>query len=109
MRIAHNQAVSHLRKRREHAPLPEAAESPSSASTNPEEAVLFSLDEERALEAIRRLGRDQRIVVTLHELDNLDYREVAAILGKSVPAVRVIRHRAINALRQQMAIDAIGA
>jgi RNA polymerase sigma-70 factor (ECF subfamily) len=103
MRIAHNQAVSHLRRRREHAPLPAAAESPSSVSTNPEEAVLSSLDEERALEAIRGLGRDQRLVVTLHELDNLDYREVAAILGKSVPAVRVIRHRAINALRQQMA------
>ncbi|MEX1254253.1 MAG: sigma-70 family RNA polymerase sigma factor [Dehalococcoidia bacterium] len=106
MRIAHNLAVSHLRRHRDHAQLPEAAEGPGSRQTNPEEAVQRLLDEERVLRALQNLGREQRLVVALRELDNLDYREVAAILGKSVPAVRVIRHRAINALRRQMAPDA---
>ena len=106
MRIAHNLAVTHLRRHRDHAQLPEAAEGPGSRLTNPEEAVQCLLDEERALQALQQLGHDQRLVVTLRDLDDLDYREVAAILGKSVPAVRVIRHRAINALRKRMAPDA---
>ena len=105
MRIAHNLAVTHLRRHRNHTQLPEAAEGPGSRLTDPEEAVQCLLDEERALQALRHLGRDQRLVVTLRDLDDLDYRDVAAILGKSVPAVRVIRHRAINALRKQMARD----
>jgi DNA-directed RNA polymerase specialized sigma24 family protein len=49
------------------------------------------------------------MVVMLRELGDLNYHEVAAILGKSVPAVRVIRHRAINALRQRLEQDAMGS
>jgi RNA polymerase sigma-70 factor (ECF subfamily) len=110
MRIAHNLAVSHLRRHREHSPLAEAAaDSIDSARTNPEAAVQCLLEEERVARALRHLGHDQRMVVMLRELGDLNYHEVAAILGKSVPAVRVIRHRAINALRQRLEQDAMGS
>ena len=41
-------------------------------------------------------------MIILRFIEDLDYREVAAIVGKSVAAVRVIQHRALNALRKQM-------
>ena len=53
-------------------------------------------------EAITRLRDEQRQVIILRFIEDLDYREVAAIVGKSVAAVRVIQHRALNALRKQM-------
>jgi DNA-directed RNA polymerase specialized sigma24 family protein len=41
-------------------------------------------------------------VILLRFVEDLEYREVAAIVGKSVAAVRVIQHRALNALRKQV-------
>jgi DNA-directed RNA polymerase specialized sigma24 family protein len=38
----------------------------------------------------------------LRFVEDLEYREVAEIVGKSVAAVRVIQHRALNALRKQI-------
>ena len=36
---------------------------------------------------------EQRQVIILRFVEELDYREVAQVIGKSVPAVRVIQHR----------------
>jgi len=41
-------------------------------------------------------------VIILRFIEDLDYREVAEIIGKSVAAIRVIQHRALNSLRKQM-------
>jgi DNA-directed RNA polymerase specialized sigma24 family protein len=38
----------------------------------------------------------------LRFVEELDYREVAQVIGKSVPAVRVIQHRALGNLRKIM-------
>jgi DNA-directed RNA polymerase specialized sigma24 family protein len=38
----------------------------------------------------------------LRFVEELDYTEVAAMIGKSVPAVRVIQHRALGNLRKLM-------
>jgi len=38
----------------------------------------------------------------------MEYREVAEIVGKSVAAVRVIQHRALNNLRKQMRMEKAG-
>ena len=35
-------------------------------------------------------------------VEELDYREVASVIGKSIPAVRVIQHRALGNLRKLM-------
>ena len=39
-------------------------------------------------------------------VEEMDYREVADIIGKSVPAVRVIQHRALGNLRKIMMAQA---
>jgi RNA polymerase sigma-70 factor (ECF subfamily) len=104
-RIAHNLAVSHLRRRRDHAPLPEALSEAGPLRTDPEQAVQHLIDHEHTVVALRGLGREQRLVIVLRILQDRDYAEVAEIMGKSVPTVRVLRHRAVNALRRQMELQ----
>ncbi len=105
LRIAHNLAVSHLRSRRAGAELPETLVD-SSRQGNPEEEVQRLAEGDRVREAILSLRAEQRQVIMLRFVDDLEYREVAEIVGKSVAAVRVIQHRALNALRKQMGRDA---
>lgn len=104
LRIAHNLGVSYLRSRKERAQLPEWLVDYKS-ERNPEEALQRQLDGERVRAAILRLRDEQRQVIMLRFVEDLEYREVAEIVGKSVPAVRVIQHRALNALRKQMQSD----
>ncbi len=101
MRIAHNLGVSHLRSRKPGAELPETLVD-QSREGNPEEVLQRQADGDRVREAILQLRDEHRRVIILRFVQDLDYREVAEIVGKSVPAVRVIQHRALNALRKQM-------
>ena len=104
LRIAHNLAVSHLRSSREGAELPDTLVD-SSRQGNPEEEVQRLAEGARVREAILGLRDEQRQVIMLRFVDDLEYREVSEIVGKSVAAVRVIQHRALNALRKQMGRD----
>jgi len=101
LRIAHNVGVSYLRSRRDGAELPETLVDRSHHG-NPEEALQRQAEVERVREAIMRLRAEQRQVIVLRFIEDLEYREVAEIVGKSVAAVRVIQHRALNALRKQV-------
>ncbi len=101
LRIAHNLGVSYLRSKKESAQLPETLVDHGS-QRNPEEVVQRALDGERVREAILKLRDEHRQVIMLRFVEDLEYREVAQIVGKSVAAVRVIQHRALNALRKQM-------
>ena len=101
MRIAHNLGVSHLRSRKPGAELPETLVD-KSREGNPEEVLQRQAEGDRVREAILHLRDEHRRVIILRFVQDLDYREVAEIVGKSVPAVRVIQHRALNALRKQM-------
>jgi RNA polymerase sigma-70 factor (ECF subfamily) len=104
LRIAHNLAVSHLRSRRQKAQLPEGLVD-EGLHRNPEEALQQQADEERVREAILRLRDEQRQVIILRFVEELEYPEVAEIIGKSVAAVRVIQHRALTNLRKQMQVE----
>ncbi len=101
LRIAHNLGVSHLRSRRDGVELPPTLVDHGSQG-NPEESLQRQADAERVREAILRLREEQRRVIILRFVEDLEYPEVAEIVGKSVAAVRVIQHRALNALRKQM-------
>lgn len=108
LRIAHNLGVSYLRSKKENAQLPETLVDHGS-QRNPEEVVQKALDGERVREAILQLRDEHRQVIMLRFVEDLEYREVAQIVGKSVAAVRVIQHRALNALRKQMQQQEAGA
>ena len=101
LRIAHNLTVSHLRSKRNHSELDEAYVD-EKRSGNPEEVLEQTTDEKSVRDAVMRLRDEQRQVIMLRFVEELDYREVAAMIGKSVPAVRVIQHRALGNLRKLM-------
>jgi RNA polymerase sigma-70 factor (ECF subfamily) len=96
--------VSHLRSRKESSELPETLVD-QRRDGNPEEELQRHAEAQRVREAILRLRDEQREVIILRFVEDLEYREVAEIVGKSVAAVRVIQHRALNALRKQMGRD----
>jgi RNA polymerase sigma-70 factor (ECF subfamily) len=101
LRIAHNLTISHLRSRRDHSELDEGFVDTKRAG-NPEESLDQANDERNVRDAVLRLRDEQRQVIMLRFVEELDYTEVAAMIGKSVPAVRVIQHRALGNLRKLM-------
>lgn len=109
LRIAHNLGVSHLRSRRDGLELP-ATLIDHGSHGNPEVTAERQADVDRVREAILQLREEQRQVIILRFVEDLEYPEVAQIVGKSVAAVRVIQHRALNALRKHIwREDAAGA
>jgi RNA polymerase sigma-70 factor (ECF subfamily) len=101
LRIGHNLTVSHLRSKRDHSALDEGYID-QKLNRNPEEALERSSEEHSVREALMGLRDEQRQVIMLRFVEELDYREVAEMIGKSVPAVRVIQHRALGNLRKLM-------
>ena len=101
LRIGHNLAVSYLRSKRQHSPLEDTVVD-HKMHRNPEQSLEQSSDEDSVREAVLQLREEQRQVIILRFVEELDYTEVAAVIGKSVPAVRVIQHRALGNLRKIM-------
>ena len=108
LRIAHNLAVSHLRSRREGSQLHDGFVD-QDRLRDPEKVAERQADEERVRHAILKLGNEQRQVIILRFVEDLEYPEVAEITGKSVAAVRVIQHRALCALRKMMRAESASA
>ncbi len=103
LRIAHNLGVSHLRSRKETSEVHEGIVD-TKPRRDPETAYQQTAEEELVREAIMHLREEQRQVIILRFIEDLEYREVADIIGKSVAAIRVIQHRALNSLRKQMKV-----
>ncbi len=69
---------------------------------DPESVVLAGSETEAALARIGRLSRDQAEVVLLRVVGGFDVKEVATIIGKTPGAVRVLQHRALQRLAQEL-------
>jgi RNA polymerase sigma-70 factor (ECF subfamily) len=101
LRIGHNVTISHLRSRREHSELDDGYVDQKRGG-NPEEVLEQSSDERSVREAVLQLRDEQRQVIMLRFVEEMDYSQVAHLIGKSVPAIRVIQHRALGNLRKLM-------
>ena len=76
-----------------------AADVPASDAT-PEQAVMET-DQRRLLEAaLARLPEPMRLVVVLHDLQDLNHEEIAIMLDEAAPAVRKRYSRALLKLRE---------
>ena len=103
LRIAHNLGVSYLRSKRDSSELHDGIVD-TKERRDPEWSYQQTAEEELVREAILTLREEQRQVIILRFIEDLDYKEVAEIIGKSVAAIRVIQHRALNSLRKQMKV-----
>jgi RNA polymerase sigma-70 factor (ECF subfamily) len=72
-----------------------------------EEEAIASLATEAALERISTLPADQAEVILLRVLGGLPVEDVARILGKRPGTIRVIQHRAIHRLAEQMSREGV--
>ncbi len=98
-RIARNQVVDYLRKKKRQATAP-LDESLASSDSNPELAAEHSSDIEQLLLATERLTEAQREVISLRFAGELAIAQVAKVMGKSQGAVKALQHSAIVALRR---------
>lgn len=102
-RIAHNQVVDYLRKKKKTAvPLEETL---ASAGDNPQLAVEHKLKIEEVLAATRKLTSAQREVISLRFTSELSIAEVSQLMGKSQGAVKALQHSGIVALRRALSVE----
>lgn len=101
-RIAHNLVVDYRRRQK---PLPMSEESlrtVTAQTPTPEEAVARSQEAEALIAALRELDDEEQHVIVLRFVQDLSHSEVAAIIGKSEGASRVIQHRALTKLQRAL-------
>ncbi|MDF9408362.1 sigma-70 family RNA polymerase sigma factor [Pelotomaculum isophthalicicum JI] len=100
-RIAHNAYVDYLRGRRER-PFPESQlVVPNAIQSSPEEELLQDEEVKLLRDMLGRLPPEQRDVVSLRYAGELRFGQIAQVLGKTEPAVRMIHYRALKALRNE--------
>ncbi len=96
-RIAHNVVVTAYRQHRPHQPL-EAGDDAIDPALGPDDWAFWRAERDELYEAIERLPNDQRTVLEL-QLAGWTGSQIADVLGKSVPAVKMLRYRAVERLR----------
>lgn len=103
--IASNAVISFYRKNRPTQPLEQDVRSSSAGGlwADPEGEALARFDREEVRRAILKLRPEQQQVVLMRFIEQMEYPEIAAALGKSEGNVRVILHRALLQLRQLVA------
>jgi len=67
-----------------------------------EKMAVLSSEMRQVKAALSKLGEEQQEVLIWRYLDGLSTKEIAEILDKPEGTVRVIAHRALEALRQQL-------
>src|SRR5215204_2219005 len=95
--IAHNAVIDGQQAVHSWAPL-EASADQMDPTPNPEEVALRDDSAHEVRVVLMRLPRDQRQVVELR-LAGLTNSEMAVILGRSVPAIKMLQGRALIRLR----------
>lgn len=98
--IAHH-VISEQRAARQHDPLDAEPDHPDPGHS-PEEEVLRALERGELYDAITRLPADQRRVIELR-MAGQKGREIAAELGRSHDAVRMLQLRALDRLAADLA------
>ena len=102
-RIARNEVIEYYRLEKHHVSVDEL--DPDVVHLTP--AVHDELDRALAWNAVRNamdhLTNQERDVLILRFVNDLTPKEVAAVLGKSEGAIRVMQHRALKELKQRFA------
>jgi RNA polymerase sigma-70 factor (ECF subfamily) len=102
--IARNTVLSELRKNKGvHIPLEESGPlSYASAEQTPEQTILRNEKVSKVRDAISNLPEKQRSALILREYDQLDYQEIASILGQTVSSVKSLLFRARASVKTQL-------
>ena len=101
-RIAHNQAIDVIRKRKKHLSLEmEAVGNIGDSAPDTAQKIEIKAEYQELIKAIARLPELQRQVVVLKFIEGMENSEIGRIMGKSQGAVRILQMRALTTIRQQ--------
>ena len=100
-RIAHNRCLNHIARRRSMDSLQALELDPADESRPVDQALSQQQDSARLTDAVRRLPVIQRQVIVL-ALEDMEYHEIAEVLGISESNVGVRLNRARASLRKLM-------
>lgn len=102
-RIAHNAVANWMRDRsRRPVVALDAVGGTSSHERQPHEAVEKREEEERLLQAVRRLPTERQELLILKLVEGMSNAEIGAVMGRSEGAVKSLYHRTLVALREEM-------
>lgn len=99
--IARNKVIDHYRTKKTSVDLAEVENIIEYEDHTPE-AIDADLASRKFLGVMDRLSSDQREVIRLKFIEDLDNEEIAAALGKTTGTIRVIQHRAIILLKKYL-------
>ncbi len=100
-RVARNALIDHYRASSNRNQEVDLEESPlPDSGVDPSERVFTNLEHQRIKEVMDRLSDDYRDVLALRFFSGLSSGETAKVMDRSTGAVRVLQHRALNALRE---------
>jgi RNA polymerase sigma-70 factor (ECF subfamily) len=102
--IARNLVTDHRRRANKSQPLPMDKQLAADV-VDVEERLQDRLTQRRLIVAITHLTEDQRQVILLRFVEELDNATTAAILNKSANATKALQHRALASLRRIMEQD----
>ena len=96
-RIAHNLTVDNFRMAKRNLPI--EVEMVTNLD-DPKQEVGKNLERQELFAAISQLPQNQRWLIILKFIEDMDNREIGQIMGKSQVAVRLLQLRAMTALRK---------
>jgi RNA polymerase sigma-70 factor (ECF subfamily) len=101
-KVARNALIDHWRKTRldPRRSLDELGDLPARV-LGPGELLIGVQDRQDLREALAGLREDYRLVLVLRFINELSSLEVSRVMGRSEGAVRVLQHRALQALRKK--------
>ena len=101
-RIAHNAMANHLRSRQRH-PTEDLERALDHPAPDDVDAAVVRRDEARRVwRAVSRLPTERQRVILLRFVDELSSREIGAVLDRSEGAVRVLLHRALREVADEL-------
>lgn len=104
-RIARNRVIDHYRTRKQHADIGEIDEKLLGIVESHEAGIDSGLTLRKIYGAMKQLTADQQDVLLLRFVDDMSPKEIAEVLDKTEGSVRIIQHRAIEALKKELKTD----
>jgi RNA polymerase sigma-70 factor, ECF subfamily len=100
-RIARNRVIDHMRRQPDKPEL-SLEEARVETIAGDETALENALQREELLKAVQVLTDEQRQVIILKFIEDLDNATIASILGKTEGAIKSLQHRALDTLRHHI-------
>lgn len=98
--IGKNKAITYLRKNGRISYLEEEYE--IQAELDLERAIVAEEEKTYLIKALGRMNKDYSRVLLLVIYENMSYKEVAAVMKKTMPQIKILVHRAKKALKKQL-------